>query len=346
MDETYVHGYRGRENDRLRDQADTLVELLHADTVYAAGSAVLEAGCGVGAQTVTLATRSPGAHFTSIDVSAQSVVQARASVKHAGLSNVQLQQADIFALPFAPHSFDHVFVCFVLEHLSRPVEALTLLQRLLRPGGSMTVIEGDSAAALKTNLTLTGQILDNLSGVASAQFRIDAGSLQNLSLGSDGKFSLTTAFKLDGSDDGAHAVTVIARDAAGNISAGYTRNFTLDSKAPTLALASVADGATLNAASRLTGAADPTGSKLVSLSYSVDGGASKSLIFDNGTQRGRETADVEARAKEHPELAGELRELWALAQVVEQARPTNETSVCMRRRRTLTSMASSAAARA
>jgi len=56
---------------------------------------------------------------------------------------VQFQQADIFALPFAAESFEHVFVCFVLEHLSRPVEALAILKRLLKPGGTMTVIEGD-----------------------------------------------------------------------------------------------------------------------------------------------------------------------------------------------------------
>lgn len=34
-------------------------------------------------------------------------------------------------------------MCFVLEHLSNPVEALVALKRVLRPGGSLTVIEGD-----------------------------------------------------------------------------------------------------------------------------------------------------------------------------------------------------------
>jgi tRNA A58 N-methylase Trm61 len=47
-----------------------LVELLHSDTSYPAGSRVLEAGCGVGAQTVTLARNSPGALITSVDISA------------------------------------------------------------------------------------------------------------------------------------------------------------------------------------------------------------------------------------------------------------------------------------
>jgi SAM-dependent methyltransferase len=143
MSETYVHGYYRRENERLQDQAGTLVDLLHSDTAYPSGSSVLEAGCGVGAQTVTLAQRSPDAQFTSVDVSAASLDEARRRADRAGLTNVVFRQADILDLPFAAESFDHIFVCFVLEHLSRPVEALAVLDRLLRPGGTTTVIEGD-----------------------------------------------------------------------------------------------------------------------------------------------------------------------------------------------------------
>lgn len=147
MSDTYVHGYHESENERLHDQAGTLVDLLHGDTSYPAGSMVLEAGCGVGAQTMTLASRSPDARFTSIDVSAESVAEARRRADAAGLTNVEFRQADIFALPFAPGSFDHVFVCFVLEHLSQPAEALAALRGLLRPGGTVTVIEGDHGSA-------------------------------------------------------------------------------------------------------------------------------------------------------------------------------------------------------
>jgi SAM-dependent methyltransferase len=143
MSGTYVHGYHGRENERLQDQAGTLVDLLHSDTAYPGGSSVLEVGCGVGAQTVTLAGRSPDARFTSFDVSADSIAEAKRRADQAGLTNVEFRQADIFTLPFSAESFDHVFVCFVLEHLSQPVEALVILDGLLRPGGSITVIEGD-----------------------------------------------------------------------------------------------------------------------------------------------------------------------------------------------------------
>jgi len=147
MTQGYVHGYHRDENSRLEDQAGALVDLLHADTAYPAGSLVLEAGCGVGAQTVTLAERSPNARFISIDVSAGSLDQAQRRTDDAGIRNVEFRQADIHALPFADGSFDHVFVCFVLEHLSRPVEALAQLGALLRPGGTITVIEGDHGSA-------------------------------------------------------------------------------------------------------------------------------------------------------------------------------------------------------
>jgi ubiquinone/menaquinone biosynthesis C-methylase UbiE len=139
----YVHGYNQRENIRLQDQASTLVDLLHSDTFYPDGSQVLEAGCGVGAQTVTLARNSPGAHITSVDISNNSIIEAREKIEKAGYTNVSFKKADIFNLLFEPESFDHIFVCFVLEHLTRPIEALNCLQTFLKVGGTITVIEGD-----------------------------------------------------------------------------------------------------------------------------------------------------------------------------------------------------------
>ncbi len=139
----YVHGYAESENRRLFDQASTLTGILHADTAYPAGCAVLEAGSGVGAQTVILAANSPGARIVSVDVSAPSLAAARALVAADGRRNVSFVRADIFHLPFPPASFDHVFVCFVLEHLPDPVAALRRLKAVLKPGGTVTVLEGD-----------------------------------------------------------------------------------------------------------------------------------------------------------------------------------------------------------
>jgi SAM-dependent methyltransferase len=143
----YVHGYSERESERLCDQADVLAALLHDDTRYPPGSRVLEAGCGVGAQTVILAAGSREARIFSIDRSEESLRRARAAVAERGLHNVRFAVGDVFALPWPEASFDHVFVCFVLEHLADPRAALSALRSVLRPGGTLTVIEGDHGSA-------------------------------------------------------------------------------------------------------------------------------------------------------------------------------------------------------
>jgi ubiquinone/menaquinone biosynthesis C-methylase UbiE len=143
MNKKYVHGYDARESVRLQDQASTLVELLHFDTSYPAGSRVLEAGCGTGAQTITLAHNSPDAQITSMDIAERSIILAKRRIDEAGFIHVSFQQGDIYEPPFAPRSFDHIFVCFVLEHLAQPLAALNSLRTLLKVGGTITVIEGD-----------------------------------------------------------------------------------------------------------------------------------------------------------------------------------------------------------
>jgi len=139
----YVHGYSAREAERLADQAGTLSELLHHDSVYPPGSLVLECGCGTGAQTVILASRNPGARIVSVDIATESLEQARARVEAAGYRNVEFRRANLFDLPFDEGHFDHVFLCFVLEHVEATAAALEALKRVLRRGGTITAIEGD-----------------------------------------------------------------------------------------------------------------------------------------------------------------------------------------------------------
>lgn len=148
MGSGYVHGYHRAESTRLDDQARTLVDLLHGDTAYPVGARVLEAGCGTGAQTVPLARNSPGAEITAVDISEQSLAEAEARMAAVGIANVRFRQADLTRLPFADGAFDHAFVCFVLEHLPRPDLALMEIGRVLAPGGTLTVVEGDHGSTL------------------------------------------------------------------------------------------------------------------------------------------------------------------------------------------------------
>ncbi len=139
----YVHGYSQTEAGRLYDQANAVEKFLHHDSVWPEGSRILEAGCGVGAQTRVIAPKNPTSAFTSVDISPESVSKAEQLMRSLNVDNVNFMQGDIFDLPFENECFDHVFVCFVLEHLHDPVRALKELKRVLKPQGTIMAIEGD-----------------------------------------------------------------------------------------------------------------------------------------------------------------------------------------------------------
>ena len=92
----YVHGYSDYEANRLHDQADSLADLLHYDSVWEKGSVILEAGCGIGAQTKIVAPKNKNSKFISIDVSSESLDQAKNIADFNRISNVVFEQANIF----------------------------------------------------------------------------------------------------------------------------------------------------------------------------------------------------------------------------------------------------------
>lgn len=141
MEFPYVHGYAPRETQRLADQAEILRALLHDGVAFPPGSRVLEPGCGTGMQTAALLAGSPGIHVTAIDIDATQL--AHAAARLASAPGVELVEADLLTAPFAPASFDHAFVCFLLEHVPQPAAALAAVHRAVAAGGSVVVIEGD-----------------------------------------------------------------------------------------------------------------------------------------------------------------------------------------------------------
>jgi len=143
----YVHGYSERESRRLSDQAETLTEIIHHDSIFPKGSRILEAGSGTGAQTKIIASKNPDSTFLSIDISEDSLSKAKKEIEKLDIKNVEFKKADIFKLDFPEDSFDYIFVCFVLEHLKDPVLVLKSLKRFLKKNGSIIVIEGDHGSA-------------------------------------------------------------------------------------------------------------------------------------------------------------------------------------------------------
>jgi SAM-dependent methyltransferase len=156
-DSAYVHGYSITESQRLADQANTLSQLLHHDSLFVPAGLVLEAGCGTGAQTVIVAPQNPQCRFVSIDISKESLLMAEEKIKKNVIRNVKFQVADVFKLPFDDESFDYIFICFLLEHVREPARALVSLKRVLKKGGMITVIEGDHGSAYYHPRSLAAQ---------------------------------------------------------------------------------------------------------------------------------------------------------------------------------------------
>ncbi|WP_369214185.1 class I SAM-dependent methyltransferase [Streptomyces flavofungini] len=109
------------------------------------GSAVLDAGCGVGDVARTVA-RVSGAQVTGIDGIASDVGIARHRSARADGPGTRTRflTADYHALPFADASYDGVYTMESCVHSPDPQRVLTELHRVLRPGGRLVMCEYSS----------------------------------------------------------------------------------------------------------------------------------------------------------------------------------------------------------
>jgi SAM-dependent methyltransferase len=97
------------------------------------GKLVLDVGCGMG-RYADVATRW-GARVVGIDLSAAAEVAAR----NLATREFVAFQADVFALPFALETFDHIYSIGVLHHTPNCEQAVKTLPQFLKPGGKLAV---------------------------------------------------------------------------------------------------------------------------------------------------------------------------------------------------------------
>lgn len=98
---------------------------------------VLELAAGTGLVTPTLAKAA--AQVVATDYAEAMVKALSARVRSAGADNVECRQADIYALPFEPGSFDAVVAANVLHLVPDLDGALAAIRRVLAPGGVIVV---------------------------------------------------------------------------------------------------------------------------------------------------------------------------------------------------------------
>lgn len=120
---------------------------------------VLEIAAGTGLVTEALARSARSVVATDYAPAMVDVLADRC--RSLGLSNVEVEQADLFQLRFETGTFDSVVAANVLHLVPDPSAAVAALRRVVRPGGALIVPtfchdEGLLAAGLSRVLGLSG----------------------------------------------------------------------------------------------------------------------------------------------------------------------------------------------
>jgi SAM-dependent methyltransferase len=142
LQERYTHGHHESvlRSHRWRTAENSCSYLLPH---LRPGDRLLDVGCGPGTISADLATRvSPGAVLAT-DRAAGALDAARAEAAARGVTNLVVEPADVYALPYADASFDVVHAHQVLQHLRDPVAALREMARVCRPGGIVAARDAD-----------------------------------------------------------------------------------------------------------------------------------------------------------------------------------------------------------
>jgi demethylmenaquinone methyltransferase/2-methoxy-6-polyprenyl-1,4-benzoquinol methylase len=132
-----VYGLVDRASRSLRREA---VEALDP----AAGDTVLDVGCGPGSNFELLRERvGPDGTVVGLDYSAEMARRARDRAESAGWENVRVVQADAGRLPLAADSVDGATATLALSAMPAAEQVTAEVARVLRPGGSLAVMDAD-----------------------------------------------------------------------------------------------------------------------------------------------------------------------------------------------------------
>lgn len=109
----------------------------HIPFDHLAGKSILEIGLGYG--TLASALMAEGGHYHGLDIAEGPVEMAR---YRAGLlgADADIRQGSVLDCPFGDDSFDHVVSIGCLHHTGDLTRAIDEVHRVLKPGGSATIM--------------------------------------------------------------------------------------------------------------------------------------------------------------------------------------------------------------
>jgi demethylmenaquinone methyltransferase / 2-methoxy-6-polyprenyl-1,4-benzoquinol methylase len=103
---------------------------------------VLDVATGTGAVAIELARAVPERTVVGLDQSAEMLAAGRVRVETAGLGDrIELREARAELLPFADGEFDALTFTYLLRYVDDPGATLRELARVVRPGGTIAMLE-------------------------------------------------------------------------------------------------------------------------------------------------------------------------------------------------------------
>ncbi|TIQ38540.1 MAG: class I SAM-dependent methyltransferase [Mesorhizobium sp.] len=106
---------------------------------------VLDAGCGTGSLTFTLAAHPELAAIEALDFEENFVAALRGRTTDP---RIRAQQGDVCALPYGNEEFDGVYFLLVLHFVTDPHRALREMRRVLRPGATAAAAVWDNCGGM------------------------------------------------------------------------------------------------------------------------------------------------------------------------------------------------------
>ncbi len=158
--------------------------------------------------------------------------------------------------------------------------SLTIIRIVDTTPPTITIQSPAAGSTANNNITVSGQVTDDLTGVAILQEQIDSGPFQTVAVDPGGHFSFATALPLIGSADGKHTVHLHGIDGAGNASDGFA-TFALDTTGPAITILSPGPNATVPASPVVAGQVGDNLSGVATLLAQVDSGAFQAVEVDS-----------------------------------------------------------------
>src|SRR2546421_3712636 len=134
--------YRTRDNESFYEAAFDFIAGLLAPSP---GATFLDVGCGSCAHSVRLARHGFNVH--AVDFSESALRMAQEYIRSRGLEDrITLGRENLLELSFPDESFDYLLCWGVLMHIPEVGCAISELARVIRPGGSLIISEGNQSS--------------------------------------------------------------------------------------------------------------------------------------------------------------------------------------------------------